>query len=76
MIKLLINITDLIKRLGTLSLFLLPSMVLVLFAVSICIVLFGLKYLLCGVYDTVVHTRQYSNIYNSMADKIKCQIKQ
>lgn len=75
MLKLLINITDLLKRLGFLSIFLLPCVALVIFAVALYVVCLGISEIIDSLSTNVLSIRHKNKVIDALAEKIKANVK-
>lgn len=75
MLKLLINITDLLKRLGFLSIFLLPCVALVICSVALYVLCLGISEIIDSVGTNVLSIRHKNKVIDALAEKIKATVK-
>lgn len=75
MIKLLINITDLLKRLGFLAVFLLPCVGLVLVGFAIFLILIGVGLLFKILIKSLVVSRSQAKLIKAFAYEVETKAK-
>lgn len=75
MLKLLLNITDLLKRLGFLSIFLLPCVALVICSVALYVLCLGISVIIESISINVFSIRHKNKVIDALAEKIKRGVK-